>query len=112
MSEETQSYYQRNKERQLALAKVYREKHKEKYRTYWQTYYLANKQSLLEKRKEYARKNRDRIYQKNRTVYYPRHQAKKKNEVPPPLPEVLSPTVPLPQWTLIVSHGDHSVSFD
>jgi hypothetical protein len=112
MTEETQTYYQRNKERQLALAKLYRDKNREKYREYWKAYYQENKQSLLEKRKEYARKNRDRIYQKNRTVYYPRHQAKKKNAPPEPLPEVLSPTVHLPQWTLVVSRGDHLVSFD
>lgn len=51
MSEE-QTYYQKNKARQLALAKDYRQKHLDYYKTYWQTYYQENKSTLQQKQRE------------------------------------------------------------
>ena len=107
-----QTYYQKNRERQLALAKEYQKNNKEKAKRYWASYYATHKTELLAKRKEYARNNKDRIYRKNRTVYYPRHQKKKKGEPVEPLPPVLNPTVEIPASSLIVSRGDHVVSFD
>lgn len=114
MSEEEkkQSYYQRNRERQLELAKKYREANKEKNKDYWKDYYVKNKTVLREKHKDYVRKNKDVINRKNRTVYYKRHQQKKKDEPMDPLPSVLSPTVEMPMWTMIVSPGDHLVTFE
>lgn len=110
MPEET--YYQKNKDRQLALAKKYREEHKEQYQSYYKTWYLANREKVLEKRKEYARKNKEKIYEKYRTIYYPRHQAKKEEAAPPSLPVVLSPHVELPRYTMFVTEGTVEVRFD
>lgn len=114
MSEEEkkQSYYQRNRERQLELAKKYREANKEKMKDYWVSYYQKNKDTLKVKHRDYVRKNKDLINRKNRTVYYKRHQQKKKCEPVEPLPSVLSPTVEMPMWTMIVSPGDHLVTFE
>jgi hypothetical protein len=42
------------------------------------------------KHREYVRKNKDRINAKQRAVYYPRHQSKKKGEV-------VTPIVPAPK---------------
>lgn len=161
MSEQTETYYQRNREKCLARANEYRTKNKEKYQVYWKTYYMKKKQEILEKRKEYARKNKEYIYQRNRTVYYPKHYAKKKADRPPKvlkevkeqrkrknkvksLPVVekveeeslanveaeveeqveeesvefiqdvseLNPTVHLPQWTMIISPGNHTITWD
>ena len=115
MSEET--YYSKNREKYLAKAKEYRNAHKENYQAYWKEYYLKHKAELLKKRAEYARKHKETIYQKNRTVYYPRHQAKKKGEVVEPLP----PSVPTPRSVpvevpplppIVISRGIHTVSFD
>lgn len=143
MSEEKkETYYQRNREKCIAQANAYREKHKEKYQQYWKTYYEKKKQQILEQRKEYARKNKDKIYQRNRTVYYPKNYAKRKANRPPKvLKEVkerdkkknsvdvvveevvqeqeiiqdvseLNPTVELPQWTMIISPGSHTITWD
>ena len=111
MSEENPTYYQLNREKQLALAKQYREDNKEKYKVYWKTYYLAHKTELLEKRKQYARKNKEKIYEKNRTVYYPKHQQKKKEELIE-LPVVLSPVVELPRYQMFKTEGTCEVRFD
>lgn len=161
MSDQTETYYQRNREKCLARSNEYRVKNREKYQQYWKTYYEKKKQEILEKRKEYARKNRDKIYERNRTVYYPRNYAKvKANRPPKVLKEVkerykkknsvegveaveveveveeeveeeevetleesqeqeiihdvseLNPTVELPQWTMIISPGNHLVTWD
>ena len=138
MSDQKETYYQRNREKCLARANAYREEHKEKYQQYWKTYYEKKKQDILTQRKEYARKNKDKIYERNRTVYYPRHYAKKKGDRPPKLlKEVkesvkkknsievlevgkeiiqdvseLNPTIILPQWTMIISPGEHVVTWD
>ena len=133
---ETLTYYQRNRERCLAKAKEYRTKHKEKYQQYWKTYYEKKKQELMKKRMEYAKKNRDKIYERNRTIYYPKHYAKVKalkqktvrevsenksimietnetvEEVRSDLPAVLDPTVFIPASTIIVSSGNHVVSWE
>ena len=111
MSEETKTYYERNREKQLAQAKQYRDKNKARYTAYWKTYYLANKTKLLEKRKQYARDNKEKIYEKNRTVYYPKHQQKKKDE-PITLPAVLSPMEEVPRYTLVKTEGNIEVRFD
>lgn len=142
LEEKKETYYSRNREKCLARATEYREKNKEKYQVYWKTYYEKKKQELLEKRKEYARNNRDKIYERNRTVYYPRNYAKVKAARPPkvlkevkerykkknsvPVVEVeeiqeqeiiqdvseLNPTVELPQWTMIISPGNHTITWD
>lgn len=114
MSEEEkkESYYSRNRERQLELAKKYRAEHAEQYKTYWVTYYQKNKDELKVKHRNYVRNNREKINQKQRTIYYKRHQAKKKGETPEPLPSVLSPTVEMPMWAMKVSTGNHLVSFE
>jgi D-lyxose ketol-isomerase len=112
MDEPKQTYYAKNRERQLALAKAYRDANKEKMKGYWKKYYQENKHTLKDKHREYVRKNRDVINRKNRTIYYPKHQAKKKEESPPEVPVDLNPTVEMPMWTMIVSPGNHCVSFE
>lgn len=111
MEEKKETYYAKNREKQLALANKYRETHKQQQKEYWQKYYLDHKDELRIKRREYARKNAERIREKHRTIYYPRHQAKKKQDVVE-APVELNPTVEVPAWTMIVSKGNHMVSFD
>jgi hypothetical protein len=112
MKEDT--WYARNHEKALENAKKYRNENREKYKTYWKTYYELNKEKLKEKHKEYVRKNKDVINRKNRTIYYKRHQAKKKGlqDVVVEAPVELNPTVEMPMWTMLVSRGDHEVRFD
>lgn len=117
MSEEKpqETYYKRHLEKCRAKAKEYRDSHKEDYQTYWKQYYQENKDKLRVKHREYRRKNRDRLNRLHRTVYYPRHEAKKKNEIVNPIPEqpvVLSPEVELPPYVMIISRGDHTITFD
>ena len=108
-----ESWYTRNHDKALAHAKEYRNTHREKYRQYWKTYYEKNKEILKNKHREYVRKNRDVINSKGRTKYYKNHQAKKKQEAPKIVSETpLSPTVELPPWTMIVSRGNHLVTWD
>lgn len=105
-----ETYYSQNRERLLAGAKAYHEKNREKYRAYWKTYYEKNKQILLEKRKEYARKNKDKIYKKYKNNYYPRHQEKVKQTQSVPI--VITPLEETPRFTMIVSQGNYTVSFN
>ena len=104
-------WYMLNRERVLAQAKEYRNAHREQYRTYWKSYFQTNKAILREKHKLYVQKNRDKINEKYRTKYYKNYQSKKKaiaqTSVSPP-----SPTVEVPAFTMVVSRGDHLVSFD
>lgn len=113
MSEEqTQSYYQRNRERQLALAKEYRTKNREKYRAYWKIYYQENKDVLREKHKQYVRKNKTRINFLNRTKYYPTHQAKKQEEpVAPAVPSIMQ-RVEEQQIPMTIDRGSFTISWD
>lgn len=111
MDEQTkETYYQLNREKQLALANLYQQRNRERAKTYWKTYYSKNKDVLKEKHKRYVQKNKDRINAKQRAVYYPRHQSKKKGEVVTPI--VPAPLVETPTWTMIVSPGNHLVCFD
>lgn len=94
MAEE--SYYARNRERQLALAKAYRESHKEKYRAYQKEYYLKHK----EKKRAY-------FLQSNVTVV-------KKVKDQPIQTRVFLPVVPLEgsTGTFTRQEGTFSVSWD
>ena len=116
--QEEMTYYQRNRERLLAQATAYRLKHREKYREYWKTYYQENKKELIEKHRLYCIKNRDQIKARKRTVFYPKA---KKEKVKPkePISEtptidqlVLNPTVEVPAFSMIISPGEHIVTFD
>jgi hypothetical protein len=104
------TYYQINREKQLAQANLYQKSHRDQAKVYWKTYYLKNKEALKVKHREYVRKNKDRINAKQRALYYPRHQSKKKGEVVTPI--VPAPLVDVPVWTMKISPGDHLVCFD
>ena len=111
--EEKLTYYQKNKEKCLAQAKEYNLQNKEKQKEYWHTYYLKNKAALIKKRVAYAKKHKQRIYEKNRTVYYPRHHQKKQGLTQDPLVPstyVLSPVEELP-WNIKICPGG-TVTFD
>lgn len=114
MSDTKETYYQRHRERLLAQATAYRIQHREKYQEYWKTYYAQKKEELLKKRKEYALKNHDKISARRKTVYYPKQKIKKE-KIPEEKPievQELNPTVELPQWTMIISPGNHMVTWD
>lgn len=116
-----ETYYSQNRQRQLALAKEYRAKNKEKYKNYWASYYMLHKQELIKKRTEYAKNHKEEIYEKARTIYYPRHAAKKKQlregntvvETPVVVtPVVVTPEIELPRYQILVSKRDVTVTFD
>ena len=111
MSEE-KSYYERNKARQLALAKEYRLKNREKYRAYWKIYYQENKDVLREKHKEYVRKNTTRLNFLHRTKYYPAHQAKKQDEATPQQIPSIMQRVEEQQVPMTIDRGNFTISFD
>jgi hypothetical protein len=75
-----QTYYQKNRERQLALAKEYQKNNKEKAKRYWASYYATHKTELLAKRKEYARNNKPKIYENYRKKYYKKNYEKTKQQ--------------------------------
>jgi hypothetical protein len=120
--EQKLSYYQRNKAKCIAQATEYRLKNKEKYQEYWKKYYQENKAELTAKRVAYARKHKERIYKKNREKYYPKHQAKKKEEMSLkeihkarlelPRPEVLEKIVSEPAFTFTRTEGDYQIRWD
>lgn len=113
MSEEKESYYSRNRDKQLALATAYRNAHKEQYKQYWKTYYEKNKSVLLKKRAQYARKNKEKIYYKYKTIYYPRHQQKNKNQIQDPVPATAPETTEVPSLPpILIFRGNHTVSFE
>lgn len=94
-----------NKEQQRARAKAY-----------WQTYYAKNKQTLRQKRREYAEAHREANKEKQKiymSLYYQKNkQAIKEKRTKQPLvgspPE--SPVVL--ESTIIVSRGNHLVTFN
>jgi hypothetical protein len=114
MSEDqTQSYYQRNRERQLALAKEYRQKNREKYRAYWKIYYQEKKDILREKHKQYVRKNNTRLNFLNRTKYYPKHQTKKQDEIrSPTIPTIMQRVEEEQTIPMTIDRGNFTLSFD
>jgi len=57
---ETQTYYERNREKCIAYAKAYNASHKEQMKEYWKAYYQTNKAALNEQRKTYQSTYRSR----------------------------------------------------
>lgn len=111
--EKAKEYYQQHKEK----AKEYNRLHKEKQKAYWKKYYEENREVLIQKRLAYAKKHRDHIYEKNRLVYYPRHQQKKQGKTQDPLGGgshrfILSPVyLEEPAWNIKICPGG-TVTFD
>jgi len=66
MENNTQSYYELNKEKIKLKQKEYREKNKERIAEYKHQHYISNKERILEKRKDYYEQNRFLIFAKNR----------------------------------------------
>jgi hypothetical protein len=101
MSEEP-SWYSKNRERCLELAKAYGETHKEERKAYWKQYYEKNKTEILQKRRTYAKKNKEKIYQNYRKKYYKKNYEKKKEikkEETTPIPSFSSPPPYRPDFT-------------
>lgn len=100
MTEET--YYQKNREKQLALAKTYQDAHRDYYKAYNKIYYQKNKDKIRVRQKE----NKQITRQKN-----PKKSHAKKQEPPPPTPTLsVVETMALPP--IIIQTGSITVSFD
>lgn len=111
MSEETQTYYQKNREKQLKLAKEYQDKNRDYYKAYNRVYYQKNKEKLKAKHKEYFLQNQQKIQKDYREKYYPKHYAKVKQEPAPPQPIQLSVVETMALPPIIIQSGEVIVSF-
>jgi hypothetical protein len=105
---EEETYYQKNRVRQLALAKKYQDEHREKYRAYNRTYYMLHKEKLLAKHRTYFQANKVTIYKKYNEQYGPTYQEKKKEErvYTPPVLDAATPTNTVP---MTIEHGNFQI---